>query len=126
MTMTLEPTCEANSQPARTTGYIKPRVNILENREGYVISAEMPGVAKDGIEVTVEDGHLTIFGRRSEPTREGSPLHLESRQVDYHRVFDFADDIDTNAISAKLNQGILTVTLAKREQVKPRRIEVGG
>jgi len=84
----------------------------------------MPGVAKDGMEVTVENGELVIVGRRGDKDLPGTAIYRESRQLDYRRVFDLDPSIDTGKITAKMEQGILTLSLPKAEQVKPRRITV--
>jgi HSP20 family protein len=104
--------------------YVTPVANILETQEGYLLEIEMPGVAKDGIEVTVENGELVILGRRSDREAPGTPVYRESRPLDYRRVFDLDPSIDTAKITAKMEQGVLTLTLPKAEEVKPRRIEV--
>ena len=101
-----------------------PVANILETGDGYILEAEMPGVGKDGLEVTVENGELAIVGRRADRDLPGEALYRESRPLDFRRVFDLDPSIDTAKITAKMEQGILTLTLPKAEQVKPRRIEV--
>ena len=104
--------------------YVAPVANILETSDGYLLEAEMPGVAKDGIEVTVENGELIIVGRRGDKNLPGTAVYRESRPLDYRRVFDLDPSIDTARITAKMEQGILTLTLPKAEEVKPRRIQV--
>jgi len=104
--------------------YVTPVANILETGDGYILEAEMPGVGKDGLEVTVENGELAIVGRRADRDLPGEALYRESRPLDFRRVFDLDPSIDTAKITAKMEQGILTLTLPKAEQVKPRRIEV--
>ena len=104
--------------------YVTPVANILETADGYLLEAEMPGVSKDGLEVTVENGELVILGRRGDKETPGTALYRESRALDYRRVFDLDPSIDTTKISAKIDQGVLTLTLPKAEQVKPRRIQV--
>jgi HSP20 family protein len=104
--------------------YVTPVANILETEDGYVLEAEMPGVSKDGIEVTVENGELTIMGRRMDKDLPGTAFYRESRSLDYRRIFDLDPSIDTGRIAAKIEQGILTLTLPKAEEVKPHRIKV--
>jgi HSP20 family protein len=104
--------------------YLTPVANILETTDGYLLEAEMPGVARDGIDVTVENGELVILGRRADKDLPGTALYRESRALDYRRVFDLDPSIDAGKITAKMEQGILTVTLPKAEEVKPRRIQV--
>ncbi len=109
---------------ARQVSYATPPANILETEDGYVMEAEMPGVGKDGLEVTVENNELMIVGRRGDSALPGEPVYRESRQLDYKRVFDLDPDIDAAKITAKMEQGILTLTLPKAERVKPRKIAV--
>jgi HSP20 family protein len=104
--------------------YIAPNVNIFETKDGYVLEAEMPGVSKDGLNLTLEGTEITITGRRNPETATGETLFRERSFADYRRVFELDPAIDTARISAKIEQGILTVTLPKSEQVKPRRIKV--
>jgi len=104
--------------------YVTPLVNILDTKDGYVLEAEMPGVGKDGLEVTVENGQLTILGRRTNYATAGATLHRESREHDYRRVFEIDASIDASRIGAKIDQGVLTLTLPKAEAVKPRKISV--
>ena len=104
--------------------FVSPHVNIFENKEGYVLEAEMPGVNKDGLEVTLEGTELAITGHRSTETAPGQPLFRERQAVDFRRVFELDPAIDTSRISARIEQGILTLTLPKSEQVKPRKITV--
>jgi HSP20 family protein len=123
LTQTNERTSPANGASQRTT-HVTPVANILETAEGYVLEAEMPGVAKDGLDVTVENGELVIVGRRADRQLPGTAIYRESRLLDYRRVFDLDPSIDTGKITAKMEQGILTLTLPKAEEVKPRRIQV--
>ena len=104
--------------------YVAPNVNIFETTDGYVLQAEMPGVGKDGVEITLEEDEITITGRRAPETVSGEPLFRERHSADYRRVFELDPAIDTDKIAAKVEQGILTVTLPKSERVKPRKISV--
>jgi HSP20 family protein len=103
---------------------IAPEVNIFETSDGYVLEAEMPGVGKEGLDVTVEGNELTIVGRRSPETAAGTVLFRERELADYRRAFELDPAIDARKVSARIAQGVLTVTLPKSEQSKPRRIEV--
>jgi HSP20 family protein len=84
----------------------------------------MPGVKKDGLEISVENNELTIIGRRSLPAVEGTLIHRESRPGNLRRVFELDPSIDAPKISAKIVQGLVTLTLPKAEHVKPRKITV--
>jgi HSP20 family protein len=103
---------------------VSPVVNIFETGDGYVLEAEMPGVAREGLEVTLEGTEITISGHRQVDPLSGAPLFRESKEVDYRRIFELDPAIDSGKISAKMDQGILTLTLPKSERVKPRRIAV--
>jgi HSP20 family protein len=104
--------------------YVTARANIHETKDGYVLQAEMPGVAKDGIEVSVENNELTIIGRRTNAETPGEWIYRESRPNDYRRVFELDPSIDTAKVTAKMEQGVLTLELPKAERVKPRKITV--
>ena len=120
-------------QPVRNGGggaprveYATPPANILESKDGYVLEAEMPGVSKDGLEVTVENGELTIVGRRTAAQPNGREVYRESRHFDFRRSFELDPSIDTTKITAKIDQGVLTLHLPKAEAVKPRKIAVNS
>ena len=112
------------SESAPRVNYATPQANIRESSDGYVLEAEMPGVNKDGLEITVEKGELTIVGRRTPPSGNGSVLYRESRGSDYRRAFELDPAIDTTRIAARIEQGVLTLHLPKAESVKPRKIAV--
>ena len=104
--------------------YAAPEVNIFENKDGYVLEAEMPGVNKEGLEITLEGNELTLVGRRHSEAAPGDSIFQESHARDYRRVFELDPAIDATKVSAKMEQGILTLTLPKSEKVKPRKIKV--
>src|SRR5271165_2649457 len=96
---------------AQRTNYLTPLANILETKDGYVLEAEMPGVTKDGLEITVENGELTIVGHRAPVETRGREMYRESRAFDYRRSFELDPSIDTAKITAKVEQGLLTLHL---------------
>lgn len=104
--------------------YLSPDVNIFETKDDYVLEAEMPGVNKDGLEVTLEGNVLTLVGRRHEGAPKAGLVYGESKPADFRRVFELDPAIDTQKITAKVEQGILTLRLPKTEKVKPRKITV--
>jgi HSP20 family protein len=108
----------------RPLNYVTPEVNIFEIKDGYILEAEMPGVNKDGLEITLEGNEITIIGRRSTETLKADVLYQESRPADYRRVFELDPAIDSAKISAKIDQGVLTLQLPKTEKVKPKKINV--
>jgi HSP20 family protein len=104
--------------------FVAPEVNIYETEKSFVLQAELPGVNKSGLEVTLEGSTLTFTGRRSEAPVVGTPLYRETRPLNYRRSFELDPSIDTNKIVAEIQQGVLTLTLPKAERVQPRRIEI--
>jgi len=107
-------------------GYVLPEANIVERKDSFVATMEMPGVDKGGLELTLENNTLTIIGRRKDTNISGNVLFRESSDRDFRRVFELAPTIDTGKIKARIEQGILTVELPKAEKVKPRKITVSS
>lgn len=104
--------------------FTAPRASISGNGDLTTVQLDLPGVSRDGLEITVEDQSLTIVGRRMGNPVNGTRVHSEIRQLDYRRVFELAPSIDTTRIGADLRDGVLTLTLPTAEKVKPRRITV--
>ena len=114
----------ATPEAAARKEFVTPEVNIFETGEGYVLEAEMPGVNKEGLEITLEGNEITLVGHRRLEPMPGQPLFRESQNWDYRRVFELDPAIDTGRIAARMEQGVLTLTLPKSEKVKPRKITV--
>jgi HSP20 family protein len=112
------------AKPAEPKAWFSPEVNIFETKDAYILEGEMPGVSKDGLEITLEGNTLTIVGRRNEADFGADPIYRESREGHFRRVFELDPAIDTSKINAKMEQGILTLHLPKAERVKPRKIAV--
>lgn len=104
--------------------YITPDVNIFETKDGYVLQAEIPGVTRAGLDISLENNELTIVGHRTPADVKAELLHRESSGADYRRVFELDPAIDTAKIDAKVEQGLLTIHLPKSERVKPRKVTV--
>jgi HSP20 family protein len=104
--------------------FVAPSASVLEEGDGYVLQVEMPGVNKEGLEISIENNELTIIGRRSLPMVEGTLIHHESRRENYRRTFELDPSINSDKISAKVDQGVVTLTLPKAEHVRPRKISV--
>ena len=113
-----------DSDRGQAEQFITPPASVTEIADGYMLEIDMPGVKKDGLEISVENNELTIIGRRSFPTLEGTLIHRESRPENSRRAFELDPSIDANKISAKIDQGLVTLTLPKAEQLKPRKITV--
>ncbi len=120
---------EVQPQPARAEGwgnrgFVTPPANISATEHEYLVELDMPGVDKEGLEITVEGNELTIIGRRKTDLPDGEACYCESPQADYRRVFELGPDVDTSKIGAEMNQGVLKLHLPKSENAKPKRIEV--
>lgn len=106
-----------------------PPVNIVENEQAFEISAEVPGFAPDDISVSLHEGVLKIEGQTSrggESDQEQAPkvLFRERQRVSFRRTFELGERVAPDAISAQLKEGVLTVTLPKREEAKPLVVKV--
>ena len=124
MKATVQTEQRRNTEPQPAREYVSPEVNIFETNDGYVLEAEMPGVSKEGLEITLEGNEMTIVGQRKDEVVPGEPLFRERVLTDYRRVFELDPAIDAGKIAAKMDQGLLTLTLPKSERVKPRKITV--
>lgn len=103
-----------------------PAVNVAEEETGYSISADLPGVASADVKVVVRDGVLTLSGeRKAETVSEKGKYHLVERsQGAFRRSFALPKDADGEKVSADFNNGVLLVSVPRREEVKPREIEI--
>jgi HSP20 family protein len=108
----------------RPVGYVTPLVDLESTDDGYVIRAEMPGVEKGDLEISVDNGELMILGRRKPTEFTAELIYREIEPHDFRRVYELDPSIDTTKISAKIDDGVLTVRLPKAETVKPRKISV--
>lgn len=124
MNTTVQENVETTPDRRPQEQFVAPLASVNEDNDGYTLLVEMPGVNKEGLEISIDNNELTIVGRRSLPTIDGTPLHREIRRENFQRTFELDPSIDTNKINAKIDQGVLTLRLPKSEQVKPRKIEV--
>jgi HSP20 family protein len=114
----------AKTRNMEVSDWLLPAVNVFELKDSYVIEAEMPGVARDGLDLTLEGHTLALAGRRELNPPAGTPIYVESKPAGFRRVFEVDPTLDTGKIEAHLEQGLLIVRLPKAERVKPRRILV--
>ena len=105
--------------------YIVPAVDIYENNDEYVLKAEMPGVSKENVEVLYEKDYLEIIGRVDLEFEENlKVIDREWRLSDYYRRFKVDNSIDRDNTKAIVENGVLTITIGKNEEVKPRKIKI--
>jgi HSP20 family protein len=111
-------------QDPSSTQFVTPLADVESTKDGYTIHAEMPGVDKSGLEITVNNGELTILGHRHTEDPASQPVYREIRQNDFRRVYELDPAIDSDGIAARIEQGVLTLTLPKAQSVRPRKITV--
>ena len=102
-----------------------PPVDVYENDDGIVLSADMPGVTKEGLEVVVDKNVLTIKGSMADIIpHDIKPLYAEFGAREYERAFTLGPDVDAHRIEASMSAGVLKLFIPKSEDVRPRKIEV--
>ena len=104
---------------------LRPPVDISEDSEGITLVADMPGVNSDRLDVHVDNDTLLIEGQAKIDMPEGmEPLYADVHATHYRRSFALSSELDTNGIDANLDNGVLSVRIPKRAEIKPRKIEV--
>jgi HSP20 family molecular chaperone IbpA len=115
-------TKDETTMPARV---FVPTADIFESKDALTVILEMPGVEKDKVDVRVEGSVLTVEGRLDLSKYQGlKPLYTEYNIGHYARSFHLTNKIDQSKIAAELKDGVLSVTLPKVEEAKPRTIQV--
>ncbi|NUN71175.1 MAG: Hsp20/alpha crystallin family protein [Bacteroidetes bacterium] len=102
--------------PQDTLVTVTPAVSIIESKDAYLVSLDIPGAAKDRIAVNVEQQSLHVTAE--------VPAAGEEAGKQYRRQFTLADDIDPHSADARYELGVLTVTLRKKEQYRPKQIHI--
>jgi HSP20 family protein len=116
------PSAAASTEPEYT---VKPAYELTENAEAWGLTAHLPGVTKEGLELSVEDGLITLRGRRGWQKPAGwTAVYRESVDAPYELALQHDNTVDADKIHAELKDGVLRVSLPKAEAVKPRKIAV--
>ncbi len=104
-----------------------PKFDVLENEDSYILKGDLPGISEENVDITVHEGILTIAGTREEESTETTDEFLvrERSSGAFTRQLKLAKDADSGQISAKLEHGVLTLTIAKRPEAKARKIQIG-
>lgn len=111
--------------PASAGATVRPYYDLQEKSEAWGLTVHLPGVTKDGLEITAEDGQLRILGRRAwQRPAAWTPVYRETSDAAYELVLSHDNAIDADQIAAELRDGVLRVSLPKQEALKPRRIAV--
>ncbi len=115
-----------SGQEMLTVADWSPSADISETDNAYLIKAEIPGVKKEDVKVTIQDGMLTMQGeRKMEKEEKGKKFHrIERSYGSFVRSFRIPDDADENSVKAEFKDGMLSVTLAKSAKVKAKSIDI--
>ena len=105
-----------------------PRADVVETEDAYEISLDLPGVGRDALDITLDDGTLKISGERAvqERHQEGRFHRVERRYGRFFRSFTLGSDLDPDSVEASYDDGVLSVRVGKSERAQPRRIAVGS
>ena len=117
------------SPAAKADGQVslRPVVDIFENDHAITLLADLPGVGEQDLSLEVDDKTLSIEGELKLPVPERmQSLHADVRATRYRRAFTLSSELDSSGIEASLRDGLLTVTIPKREEVRPRKIEIAA
>ena len=104
-----------------------PRFDVKETKDGYVFRADLPGVKESDVEISLTGNVLSVSGRREEERRdEGEQYHaLERSYGEFTRSFALPDGTDGDSVKADLKEGVLTIHVAKKPEVQPKKITIG-
>ncbi len=111
-------------EPTWAGTFFTPAADIYSTDDAITVVADMPGVSKDALEIDLREGVLTLTGKVETPPEDYRELQREYRIGGYLRKFNISDQIDQSAIEATLKDGVLTLTLPKAEEARPRKIQV--
>lgn len=103
-----------------------PAVDIHEEPSQFVLRSDLPGVNPEDVELTIEQGVLTIKGKRNEErrTEDGNYRHVERAHGTFQRCFKLPETANLDSAEASYSQGVLEISLAKKEQAQPRKIRI--
>lgn len=113
------------AQAGRERPVLRPPVDIFETADGITLVADMPGVSKERLKVSVERDSLVVEGDvQIDMPQDIEPVHADVRATHFRRSFALSSELDPEKISAALKDGVLTLRIPKRAEPQPRRIEV--
>jgi HSP20 family protein len=111
---------------SQSSQYATPRADVVSKGEAVEVAVEMPGVKKDDVQISVEKNVLTIKGSKAAPENvKNKDYYLNERRYgEYKRSFKLSDDLDAEKISASFENGVLTLSIAKKEAAAARSIPI--
>ena len=108
-----------------STSSFTPNVDVIGHKDSFELRAELPGFKKEDIKISVEDGILSFSGERKETLEEGSKYHLRERSFGkFARKFRLSSDLNSDSVSAKFNDGVLSITLQRKPESQPKEITI--
>jgi len=114
-----------NFQSASAASSTFPAINVYAHQDGIVITAELPGVKQDQLEITVHRDTVTLRGERQDRPEDAGAYHRRERgRGSFGRTFGLPFQVDPDQVGAKLSDGVLILTLQRPEQDKPKRISI--
>ncbi len=115
-------------EEGRETGIWIPNVDIYETKDAVCVRAELPGVDKDAVHVEVKEGVLSLRGERKfeKEVKEESYHRIERSYGTFHRSFSLPSSVDAEKVTARMKDGVLEVDLPKKEQAKPKQINIAA
>ncbi len=113
--------------PVKTFRPRAPRVDVSESADAYFVTADVPGVPMDAIEVTIEEGRLELSAKRTATEHEGyRTAFRQFGEGDYRRAFTIPETIDRESVRADLRDGVLRITIPKAQPAKPQKIRISA
>ena len=105
---------------------VSPAMDVVENEDGFLVSVDLPGVEKKDLEISVADNVLTVKGEKKaeNESKDGRVYRKESWEGSFQRTLSLPAGVNADKIDAKMRDGVLQISLPKREEVKPRQIAV--
>lgn len=120
-----EVVAQDTAEQTRSQKFFTPTTDICETKEQLVLLADMPGVKQDGVDITLEQNVLTIYGHVEQPEFPGYSLNYAEYGIgSYKRVFALSNEIDREGIQASVKNGVLKLVLPKSKRAMPRKISV--
>ncbi len=105
--------------------FLVPLADVFESPDAFLVMLDMPGTTKEGISITIDRSLLVVKGEvRAPHTSTGTLLHNEIAGLGYHRSFNLGEGVDPANVDARYEEGVLTMKLFKREEVKPKEIQI--
>ena len=104
----------------------QPAVDVHENAERILLVADLPGLEQSDVDITIDKNVLSVRGERKTQSPDGGYQHRERAQGAFTRAFTLPATVDVEAVGAEMKSGVLTITLPKKAEAKPRQIKIAN